>query len=72
MVTPGFFSWALLNPDGKCVFHWHDEMQFGLAREDRLSLLKKKKGEYRKPTTVMKRENARHIKDLKLDLQFGA
>ena len=61
-----------LNPDGKCVFHWHNEMHFGLAREDRLSLLKKKKGEYRKPTTVMTRENARHIKDLKLDLQFGA
>jgi len=49
---------------GDCVFHWHDDLCFGLAKHDRLHLLHQKKSDYEKPTAAEKRENANIIKDI--------
>lgn len=48
-----------------CFFHWHNDVEIGLAKADAVSLRKRKRNDWQLPNREEREENRKHVKELK-------
>ena len=49
------------NKDATCFLDWHNDKFFGLARDDWINLLKKRKGDWEPPNNAKRHAQSRYI-----------
>jgi len=50
----------------QCFFHWHNDNRIGLARDDAVSLRKRRRSDWEEPNRSESEENREHIQELKM------